>query len=45
MPAQDAAAKEDGLEARNRADRLELVSIGSLAMTVIGFIMFFRYQV
>ena len=41
----DKAVKEDSLEARRRADRLELVSIGSLAMTVIGFIMFFRYQV
>ena len=43
--AQDSAVKDDGLEARSRADRLELVSIGSLAMTLIGFIMFFRYQV
>ncbi|MCG8450735.1 MAG: hypothetical protein MI725_14290 [Pirellulales bacterium] len=42
---QDGAAKDDGQEARSRADRLELVSLGSLAMTVIGFIMFFRYQV
>ena len=41
----EATANDDGVEARNRADRLDLVSIGSLAMSLIGFIMFFRYQV
>jgi len=41
----DAGTQDDKMAARRRADRLELVSIGSLAMTLIGFIMFFRYQV